>query len=141
MKRLSRLSIIRWPKSICGSRRTFGKMRFGARLRPRKGNMKARYAKNSLGSDIGIPLQFPKAPAGWRWRVQRGSADNDGRFIHQYSISTAAYAQGGAGVSVEMSKGMTYYPHSDRKPYQEGSLGYPAVGGHSHAEPCRASRP
>jgi RHS repeat-associated protein len=48
---------------------------------------------------------------------------------HQYSISTAAFAQGGAGASVEMSKGMTYYPYSDRKPesYQEGSLGFPAV--------------
>jgi RHS repeat-associated protein len=48
---------------------------------------------------------------------------------HQYSISTAAFAQGGSGISVEMSKGMMYYPYSDRKPesYQEGSLGFPAV--------------
>lgn len=48
---------------------------------------------------------------------------------HQYSISTAAFAQGGSGVSVEKSKGMTYYPSSDRKPesYQEGSVGFPAL--------------
>jgi hypothetical protein len=48
---------------------------------------------------------------------------------HQYSISTAAFAQGGAGISVEMSKGMTYFPYSKRKPepYQEASLGFPAA--------------
>jgi hypothetical protein len=44
---------------------------------------------------------------------------------HQYSISTAAFAQGGAGISVEMSKGMTYFPYSKRKPepYRKPHLG------------------
>src|SRR5262249_43683515 len=48
---------------------------------------------------------------------------------HQYSVSTAGFVQGGAGVSVEISKGMTYYPYSNRKPesYQEASYGFPAA--------------
>jgi hypothetical protein len=48
---------------------------------------------------------------------------------HQYSISTAAFAQGGAVASYEVSKGMTYYPYSTRKPepIQEASVGFPAV--------------
>jgi RHS repeat-associated protein len=47
----------------------------------------------------------------------------------QYSISTAAFAQGGAGASVEVSNGMTYFPYSNRKPepYQEASIGFPAA--------------
>lgn len=48
---------------------------------------------------------------------------------HQYSVSTEAFAQGGAGVSIEMSKGMAYFPYSDRKaePYQDATVGFPAV--------------
>jgi RHS repeat-associated protein len=48
---------------------------------------------------------------------------------HQYSISTAAFAQGGAVASYEESTGMTYYPYSTRKPepYQEASVGFPAL--------------
>jgi RHS repeat-associated protein len=48
---------------------------------------------------------------------------------HQNSVSTGAFAQGGAVASVEISKGMTYYPYSNRKPdpYQDGSFGFPAV--------------
>jgi RHS repeat-associated protein len=48
---------------------------------------------------------------------------------HQYSISTGAFAQGGAIASAELSQGMTYYPYSTRKPtpYQDASLGFPAV--------------
>jgi RHS repeat-associated protein len=48
---------------------------------------------------------------------------------HQYSVSTGAFAQGGAGVSMEISKGMTYYPYSNRKPdpYQDAAIGFPAV--------------
>jgi hypothetical protein len=48
---------------------------------------------------------------------------------HQYQISTEAFAQGGAGLSVQMAKGMTYYPYSKRKPesYVDGAVGFPAV--------------
>jgi hypothetical protein len=48
---------------------------------------------------------------------------------HQYQISTAGFAQGGVFVSGEVSKGMTYYPYSNRKPepYQESSVGFPAA--------------
>jgi RHS repeat-associated protein len=44
---------------------------------------------------------------------------------HQYSISGATFETGGGGVGVEMSQGVTYYPHSTEKPkpYQEASVG------------------
>src|SRR5262249_22625034 len=49
---------------------------------------------------------------------------------HQYSITTLAFAQGAIGVSAEASKGMTYYPYSNRKPEveQEATVGFPAAG-------------
>jgi hypothetical protein len=48
---------------------------------------------------------------------------------HQYQISTEGFAQGGYIGSVEISKGMTYYPYSNRKPnsYQDATVGFPAV--------------
>src|SRR5450755_1676844 len=53
--------------------------------------------------------------------LQITTADLD----HQYSITNSAFVTGGALVGVELSKGMTYYPFSDRKPspFQEGSFG------------------
>jgi RHS repeat-associated protein len=48
---------------------------------------------------------------------------------HQYSITTSGFAQGGAGASVEVSKGMTYFPYSTRnpEPSQEATVGFPAA--------------
>jgi hypothetical protein len=61
--------------------------------------------------------------------ISFGPQITTGDLSHQYSVSTGAFAQGGAGVSVEISKGTTYYPYSNRKPdsYQEASFGFPAA--------------
>jgi RHS repeat-associated protein len=48
---------------------------------------------------------------------------------HQYQMSTEGFAQGGVLLSVEVAKGMTYYPYSNRKPnsYQDATIGFPAA--------------
>jgi hypothetical protein len=53
--------------------------------------------------------------------IQISTGDLD----HQYSINDSAFVTGGGSVGVELSKGMTYYPYSDRKPRvtQEASIG------------------
>jgi RHS repeat-associated protein len=83
-----------------------------------------------LQADLqGIDYYYGAGLAGGLGGISFGPQITTADLSHQYSISTAAFAQGGVIASVEMSKGMTYYPYSNRKPkpYQEASVGFPAV--------------
>jgi RHS repeat-associated protein len=48
-----------------------------------------------------------------------------GDLDHQYSVTGSTFATGGGGLGVEISKGTTYYPYTDKKPKltQEASFG------------------
>jgi RHS repeat-associated protein len=90
----------------------------------------------ALSGEIGVQVDFQGIEYYYGAGLAGGGGLSFGPQIttadlsHQYSVSTAVFAQGGAGVSLEVSKGMTYYPYSTKKPtpYQEATVGFPAAG-------------
>ena len=88
-----------------------------------------------LGGQIGIQADFQGVEYYYGAGLAGGGGISFGPQIttadlsHQYQISTEGYAQGGVVIGGEVSKGMTYYPYSTRKPnsYQDATVGFPAA--------------
>src|SRR5262249_34212463 len=75
-----------------------------------------------LSGQIGIQADFQSIEYYYGAGVAGGGGISFGPQIttadlsHQYSVSTGAFVQGGVVASMDISKGMTYYPYSNRKP-------------------------